>query len=125
MSKLAQLIGKREGFGVPGDLPTRNNNPGDLMHAPGEVHPADAPNSIGSFPTPAAGWAALERQLSLWAARGLTIAQAIETEAPPSCNDTAEYIAFICEGLPAPSTMPVAEALQIPDDPGLPPEEGM
>jgi hypothetical protein len=113
MSKLAQLIGKREGFGVTGALPTRNNNPGDLMHAPGEDHPADAPNSIGSFPTPQQGWAALEEQLQRWADRGLTIAQAITLEAPPSCNDTAEYIDFICNELPAPSTMTVAQALEI------------
>lgn len=117
MSKLAQLIGKREGYGIAGDLPTRQNNPGDLMHAPGEVHPADAPNSIGSFPTPAEGWAALEGQLIRWAGRNLTIAQALTLEAPPSCNNTAEYIQYICDGLPCTPDTPVAQALLIEGDP--------
>jgi hypothetical protein len=114
MSKLARLIAEREGFGVPGSLPQRNSNPGDLMHAPGEDHPPDAPNSIGSFPTPQDGWDALEHQLQLWASRGLTIAQAIATEAPPSCNDTAEYTQFICQGLGLPPTATVTQALEIP-----------
>ena len=114
MTLLARLIAQREGFGIPGDLPTRNANPGDLMHAPGEIHPANEPNSIGSFPTPADGWEALERQLQLWADRGLTLAEAISTEAPPSCNDTAEYINFVCNGLALPSTATVAQALEIP-----------
>lgn len=49
MSKLAQLIAKQEGFGIPGAVPTRDNNPGDLEHAPGEVHTGSSP--IGSFAT--------------------------------------------------------------------------
>lgn len=45
-SLLATLIAKREGFGIPGALPTRQNNPGDLRHANGESHDPADPNGI-------------------------------------------------------------------------------
>jgi len=94
---IVKLFALREGFGASAtNLPTRQNNPMDLMHAPGETHPADAPNSIGSFATPQEGWAAALEQCQKWAARGLTVAQAVTTEAPPADNDTAAYITFIC-----------------------------
>lgn len=120
MSLLASLIAKREGFGIPGALPTRQNNPGDLMHAPGEIHPANAPNSIGSFDSIEAGWAALERQLQLFAARRIqpdnhlmTIQDMVYVYAPPSSNDTADYLNFVCEGLGCGPNTTVADALAI------------
>ena len=125
MSRLAELIAQREGFGISGALPTRNDNPGDLMHAPGEMHPADAPNSIGSFTDAAAGWAALETQLQRYAARGLTLAEMIcgtpdsngqlqGGYAPAPQNDAVGYVHFLCDGLPATSDMLVVDALKIP-----------
>ena len=113
---LAQLIAKREGFGITGDLPTRQNNPGDLRHAPGEAHPADAPNSVGSFDTPAEGWAALERQLELYAQRGMTVGQAIACYAPPTENDSAEYLQFICDGLGCTPETTMTTALAITNE---------
>lgn len=117
-TQLAILISRREGFGIPGDLPTRNNNPGDLRHAPGEDHPADAPNSVGSFEDPLKGWLALEGQLKLYAQRNLTLAQAINEYAPEADgNDTTEYLQFICAGLgitvETAQTLPMTSALQI------------
>lgn len=112
MSKLAQLIAKQEGFGIPGALPTRNCNPGDLEHAPGEVHTGSSP--IGSFATAQEGWDALERQLQLFADHSMTLRAAIYAFAPPSENDSARYLDFICEGLGNVSPeMPVSEALKI------------
>lgn len=55
-SILARAIASAEGFGLPGAIPTVRNNPGDLKLGG---------DSITSFPTKSAGWAALMRQLAL------------------------------------------------------------
>jgi hypothetical protein len=114
MSKLEQLMAQREGFGIPGALPTRNNNPGDLRHAPGEMHDPGKPDSVGSFANPRAGWGALERQIALEASRDLTLEQMVAIYAPESDgNDTAGYLNFLCDGLGcAPDTL-VSDALKI------------
>jgi hypothetical protein len=114
VSYLAQLFAQFEGFYKSGTLPQRQNNPMDLMHAPGEDHPADAPNSIGSFATPEEGWAAAERQLGIWAAEGLTVGEAIAIEAPASAgNPTVIYANFICGKLGCTPNMLVSDALLI------------
>ena len=113
MSKLAVLMAHQEGFFVPGSLPQRNNNPLDLRHAPGETHPDAMPDSVGSFPTPEAGWAAGERQLQLFAERGLTLGEAIAIFAPPTENNTSAYLDFVCKGLNCDPSLSVAEALKI------------
>jgi hypothetical protein len=112
MSKLARLIAQEEGYGIPGDIPTRDNNPGDLRHSPHSFHPADAPDAIGQIDTAADGWADLERQLQLYAQRGLTLQQAIYEFAPPEENDSAQYLKYVCDGLGLPATATVTEALQ-------------
>ena len=112
MSKLARLIAQEEGYGIPGDTPTRDNNPGDLRHSPHSFHTTADPNAIGQIDTAADGWADLERQLQLFANRGLTLQQAIYEFAPQSENDTARYLAFVCDGLGLPATATVTEALQ-------------
>jgi hypothetical protein len=60
-SPFAQAIATAEGYGVAGARPTVNNNPGDLVGWPGV--PQDG-EGYSVFPTPQAGWAALETQLS-------------------------------------------------------------
>lgn len=113
--RIVELFAGREGWDIPGDLPTRQNNPLDLMHAPGETHPADAPNSIGAFDTPADGWNAGVIQLNRWAARNLTVGQAIAIQAPAAAgNDTAAYIAYVCAGLACTPDTLVSDALKIP-----------
>jgi hypothetical protein len=95
ISLLAQAIAREEGYGKPGAIPTLDNNPGDLEHAPGEMHTTSSP--IGSFDTVADGWNALERQLSLYAGRGLTVGDMItQFYAPPSENDSARYVQNVC-----------------------------
>jgi hypothetical protein len=94
-SKLALAIARQEGYGIPGVIPTTHNNPGDLEHAPDETHNDGTP--VGEFTTAAEGWDALERQLQLYADRGMTVQQMIyEKYAPPSENDSAAYLAHIC-----------------------------
>jgi hypothetical protein len=112
MTKLAYLISKMEGFGIPGAIPTVRNNPGDLEHAPGETHPPDAPDSVGSFATPEEGWERLEEQLQEDAARGWTLEQFVYTYAPPGENDSEQYLNFLCAGGGWTPDTPVATALQ-------------
>jgi hypothetical protein len=115
VSKLARLIAQEEGYGIPGALPTRDNNPGDLRHSPHSAHAATDPNGIGQIDTVADGWADLERQLQLYASRGLTLQQMIvDNYAPASENNSQQYLDLICAGLGNVSPdMPVSEALQI------------
>lgn len=75
------------------------------------MHPGD-PNAIGVIDTPSDGWADLERQLGLFAQRGLTLRQAIYEFAPPEENNSAQYLKFVCDGLGLPETATIAEALQ-------------
>jgi hypothetical protein len=113
MTKLAELIAQEEGFYVPGSLPNRDNNPGDLRHSPHSFHLGSAPDAIGDIDTAADGWADLEHQLMLYADRGLTLEQAIYEFAPPSENNSAAYLSFICTGLGCSPDTPVSEALQM------------
>lgn len=111
-TKLARLIAQEEGFGIPGSIPTRRNNPGDLRHSPHSQHPGD-PNAIGTIDTVEHGWEDLERQLRLDAERGLTLRGLVEKYAPPGENDTEGYLQFLCRGLGLPETATVEEALKI------------
>ena len=113
VSKLAQLIATEEGYGIPGSVPTRNDNPGDLRWSPHSFHTADSPDGIGQIDTVADGWADLERQLTLYAERGLTVAQAIYEFAPPSENNSAAYLAYVVKGLGCSSDTLVRDALLI------------
>jgi hypothetical protein len=114
MSKLAQLIAQEEGFNVPGSVPNRDNNPGDLRHSPHSFHTTAAPNAIGQIDTVADGWADLERQLELYAQRGLTLREAIYEFAPPEENNSEAYLDYVCSGLNMPDSFTVAQALQVP-----------
>src|SRR5271163_924260 len=113
MTKLAELIAEEEGFNVPGSVPNRNDNPGDLRHSPHSFHLADDPDGIGRIDSVADGWADLERQLQLYAGRGLTLEQAIYEFAPPNENNSAAYLQFVCDGLGCAPNTPVADALLI------------
>jgi hypothetical protein len=122
VTKLAQAIAKEEGIDVPGSVPNRDNNPGDLRHSPHSFHTPSDPNAIGQIPIRFEGWEDLERQLTLFAQRHLTLAQAIYEFAPPNENNSAGYLAFVCQELGVASSTPVAQALQIGNDPTLPTE---
>lgn len=111
---LAQAFAHREGFGIAGDIPTTHNNPGDLRHAPGAQHAPGDPDGIGRFDTPEEGWAALVRQLTLYADRGFDLKTAIGTFAPPSENNTGAYLRFVCAYARANPNTPVKTALLIP-----------
>ncbi len=114
MSKLAHLIAREEGYGIPGTIPTTHNNPGDLRHSPHSEHSPTSPNAIGTIDNPTDGWADLERQLQLYAKRDLTLRDMIiNYYAPPGENDSEAYLAFICKELGVDHSCTVARALEI------------
>ena len=114
-TKLAVLISREEGFFTSGTLPNRNHNPGDLRHSPHSEHPGD-PNAIGVIDSDADGWSDLERQLQLDAARGMTLQQAIYSWAPPTENNTVQYLADVLNGFGGivDSSTPLSQVLEIP-----------
>jgi hypothetical protein len=114
VSKLATLIAKEEGFGIPGTVPTRDNNPGDLRHSPHSSHDGEGTNDIGEIDTVTDGWADLELQLQRYAQRGLTLRQAIYEFAPPTENNSEQYLNFICQGLGVSPDILMVDALKIP-----------
>ena len=101
MTRLAQLIAREEGFFRAGTIPAIRHNPGDLRHSPHSQHPGGPAhgNDIGTIDNDADGWADLERQLQLDAARGLTLQQAIFEWAPASDgNDPGRYLNDVLQG---------------------------
>jgi hypothetical protein len=112
VSKLAEAIAHEEGFYVPGSVPNRDNNPGDLRHSPHSFHSAGDPNGIGQIDTITDGWSDLERQLQIYASRGLTVAQAIEEYAPPTENNSAAYLAYVCQYVGCQPTDLVSDVLK-------------
>jgi hypothetical protein len=112
-TKLAIAMATMEGYGVPGAIPTVRNNPLDLRHGPNATHPADDPDGIGYYATPELGWADGERQLRLYAERHFLLQQMIYEFAPPTENNSAEYLAFVCSDLDCSPSISVADALEI------------
>ena len=114
MTKLAFLISKQEGFGVPGTVPTTHNNPGDLRHSPHSSHTPENPNGIGMIDTVEHGWEDLERQLLIYAHEGLTLQQMVYLYAPPADhNNSSAYLNAVCTGLNLAPSTPVSQALEI------------
>src|ERR1022692_1943258 len=77
-TRLAQLMSTEEGFGKLNPdgtwtVPTRDNNPLDLRHSPHSSHAGEDPNDIGIIDTIEDGWADAERQLQIYAERGMTL----------------------------------------------------
>lgn len=96
---LAQAIARQEGYGIPGSVATRLNNPGNLVYVgqsgatPVRVTGADGKvRTFASWPTPDEGWAGLVRDLELKASRGMDLQAIINAWAPASDgNNTTKY----------------------------------
>lgn len=112
MTRFVHLCADEEGFFKIGTIPNRDHNPMDLRHSPNSQHPVD-PNGIGVIDNDVDGFADAERQARLWAERGLTLQQAVETLAPPNENNTAQYLAFVADGLGLPVDTPMSEVLEV------------
>jgi len=77
--------------------PQRTNNPLNLRFAHQTEAVGKDKDGFAVFPFWEAGFRAAHAQIRLDASRGLTLAQFIEKFAPPSENDTENYIDFICD----------------------------
>ena len=64
IAQLAQAIATAEGFGLPGAVPTRAHNPGDLVLGDKGLGVANSAG-VTIFPNDAAGWSALYFELNL------------------------------------------------------------
>jgi len=113
-TRAAQVWAHNEGFGKPGAIPTVRHNPGDLRHSPHSSHAGEGSNDIGIIDSDADGWADLERQLQLFADRGLTIREAAETYWPEPENNTAACLQTVCEWLGLGPDVKMSVALMIP-----------
>lgn len=113
MSKLARVMAQEEGFNVLGSVPNRDHNPLDLRHAPNASHDGEGSNDIGIEPSDAAGWADAERQLQLYATRGMTLRSMVYTLAPPTENNSEQYLDFVCQQMGMTPDTLVSEALKI------------
>lgn len=106
---LMEAIARMEGFGAdPNNIPTRCNNPGDIIAGsfankygaiPEAADPhcsSDKPFRYAVFPDVATGWGALQALLvrNYW---NMTIEAAINKYAPPSENNTINYVDLVCE----------------------------
>lgn len=94
---IAEAIAHMEGYGVAGDRPTRNNNPGDIEWGTfAKQHGATGGDPrFAIFPTPEAGMGCL-RALLLRRYAGLTLTAALDKYAPPTENNTNAYIGGVC-----------------------------
>ena len=97
MATLRELIANMEGWNKPNTLARRNNNPGNLRSGSGQVG-TDA-NGFAIFPNEETGWAALDRQIALDANRGHTLSSFLNKYAPPSENDTTNYLDYVSSNL--------------------------
>jgi hypothetical protein len=124
---LACAIALQEGWFAPLGpngpvLPQLNNNPGDIKYAD-QLNAVEAPGGFCRFGTPAEGVVGLFRQLWLQVAEGQTVRQVIEQWAPPSENNSAQYLADVLmwTGLPADkvvmSILPPLVQLNLPEVP--------
>jgi len=113
-TRAAQVWAHNEGFGIVGSIPTLRHNPGDLRHSPHSSHVGEDVNDIGIIDTDNDGWADLERQLQLYADRGMTIQEAGETYWPAPENPTETCIKTVCEWLGLGPQVKMSIALMIP-----------
>lgn len=117
---IASTIQQVEGY-YPGSVAYRNNNPGNLRYV-GQAGAtgADA-NGFAIFPDYATGRQALNDQIQLYAARGLSVQGMMNIYAPASDgNDPNSYAARVAGALGVdPSTSLLS--LSLPTDVGAPP----
>ena len=121
MLTILQAMAREEGWGVLGARPTRNNNPLNLIYCPEAIEfgAIDNQDGMSVFPDAATGMTAARRWLSVpakWAYDailyahepvpgrkliggylGATLAEVIYRFAPPTENNSAEYLITVCQ----------------------------
>ena len=84
-----------------------NNNPGNLRFV-GQQGATKGENGFAKFSSPEAGVKALENQIKLDVSRGLTLQQFINKYAPPTENNTNQYLAQMTQMLGVPPTTKIS-----------------
>ena len=118
-----QAISQFEGFGVPGTIATRQNNPGNLTFGPfAESQGATGPGAgnIAIFPNSQTGFNAMDQLIQHYASQGYNIQDLINTWSPPgapgnSPRSTQNYTDFVAQKTGATPGTPVS-ALQTGQD---------
>lgn len=85
-----------------------NNNPGNLRFA-GQSGARQGEGGFAAFDSPEDGAAALYRQIDLDASRGMSLKQFVNKYAPPSENDTVQYVKQMTEFTGASEDTPISQ----------------
>lgn len=118
-----EAIATQEGWNVLTSRPRRNNNPGDIEWGKfAQAHRADSvetpigsePARFAHFPDATTGFQAMKALLQTPAYAGLSVASAIYKWAPPSENNSAQYVANVCRWAGCSPTDIIDSLLQIP-----------
>jgi hypothetical protein len=86
-SALDQAMAQFEGFGSPGTIATRQNNPGNLQfgsYAVGQGAVGEGTNGIAIFPDARTGFQAMDNLVGHYADQGLTLQEMLNKWAPPN-----------------------------------------
>lgn len=132
---LPQAIARYEGYGAdPKNIPTANNNPGDLLFTPftqkygavagpTTVDKNGASRTFSKFPDAQTGFAALEELLKSSSYNSLTLAQAIERWNGKNQPNNPDYIEKVSAwtGIPAGASIATATPAGFPATGGMPP----
>lgn len=84
-----------------------NNNVGNLRYA-GQAGATQGEGGFAKFPTPEAGFYALINQIQLDQTRQLSLSKFVNKYAPPSENNTTEYVKYVSSALGVPSTIDIS-----------------
>ena len=85
-----------------------NNNPGNLRFA-GQPGAVQGEGGFAKFADPKAGLLALQRQIQLDSSRGLTLEKFINKYAPPTENNTSQYISQATANLGVSKDTPISK----------------
>lgn len=110
---LIQAIARIEGFNVAKSRPQRDNDPGDIVAgAFTKAHGATGSDGrFAIFPDAATGFAALTDLLKSPSYINLTVEQAINRYAPPSENNTVNYVNVVCGWVGCTPQTPIKELI--------------
>lgn len=107
-----------EGFGTPGTIATRQNNPGNLQYGDFAIaHGATGvgTNGIANFPDPATGFQAQDALVSMYASQGLSLQEMLQKYAPPNAPGntpatTSNYVNYVSNATGVAPNAPLSSA---------------
>lgn len=116
-SSLADAMAQFEGYGTPGTIATRQNNPGNLAYGDfAKQFGATGPGAqnIAVFPNTQAGSNAMDALIQHYASQGYNLGQLIGSWAPPNApgntpQSTQNYTNFVAQQTGANPSTPVSQ----------------